>query len=202
MSKEAPGVRFAEVSRETKETRVEVVLDLDGGTRQDISTGVGFFDHMLQQSAFHGLFDVGIQAEGDLFIDDHHTVEDVGIVLGQAIHRALEKNDGIVRYSSINLVMDDALILCAMDIGGRGALHYDIPFTREKIGDLSMENVKEFFKALAVNSGITLHLKKLSGENDHHVCEATFKAFGIALHQATRQSERRLSSSTKGKRGS
>ncbi len=181
---------------------MEVVLDLDGGTRRDIQTGVGFFDHMLQQTAFHGMFDVGIQAEGDLFIDDHHTVEDVGIVLGQAISQALDKNDRITRYGSIHLAMDDAVILCALDISGRGALFFDIPFKREKIGDLSTENIEEFFKALAVNSGITLHLRKIAGENDHHVCEAAFKAFGVALHQATRQSDRRTASSTKGKRGS
>ncbi len=200
MSKETPGIRYAEVERETKETRVQVVLDLDGGTRRDILTGIGFFDHMLTQLAFHGHIDIGIAAEGDLEIDDHHTVEDVGIVFGKAIAKALDGNEGIVRYGSNHTVMDDALILVALDISGRGVLGYDVPFRREMVGDLSTECVREFFRAFAMHSGINLHIRKIAGENDHHVCEAIFKGVGKALHAATRRSERLGSNSTKGNR--
>src|SRR4051794_27088000 len=131
MSKNAPGVRYAEVYRETGETRVQVVLDLDGGSRRDISTGVGFFDHMLQQLAFHGHIDLGVSAEGDLHIDDHHTVEDVGIVLGQALVQALDGGEAIARYGSNHTPMDEALVLAAVDISGRGMLTWDVPFVRE-----------------------------------------------------------------------
>ncbi len=202
MSKAAPGVRYAEVERETKETRVTVVLDLDGGTRRDIATGIPFFDHMLAQLAFHGQLDVGISAEGDLDIEDHHTVEDVGIVLGQALAQALVSEDAVVRYASNHTVMDDALVLCALDLSGRPGLYWEAEFRRERLGSLSTENVHEFFKAFAMNAGITLHVRKIAGFNDHHVVEATFKAVGMALFAATRPVERRGSSSTKGKRGS
>lgn len=199
MNKGTPGVRYAELYRETTETRVQIVLDLDGGTRRDISTGIGFFDHMLQQLAFHGQFDIGLAAEGDLHIDDHHTVEDVGIVLGQALRQALV-DQSITRYGSNHTPMDEALVLTALDISGRGVLVFDVPWTREKIGDLSTECVREFFRALSMHAGMTLHIRKVAGENDHHVCEAIFKGFGQALHQATRESDRRGSSSTKGSR--
>ncbi len=201
MSKSAPGVRFAEVDRETKETRIHVVLDLDGGTKQDISTGIGFFDHMLQQLAFHGQFDVGIEAEGDLFIDDHHTVEDVGIVLGRAVRQALEENTGIERYGVALVPMDEALIQSVVDISGRGGFYTDIEFKREQVGELSTECVKEFWKSFAVNAGITLHIRKLAGENDHHVIEGMFKSVGRALKAATARVERAGSTSTKGRIG-
>ena len=200
MSKEAPGVRYAEIYRETKETRIQIVLDLDGGTRRDITTGIGFLDHMLAQLAFHGQVDIGISAEGDLDIDDHHTAEDVGIVLGQALRQALDQSEAIERYGSNITPMDEALVIVALDFSGRGGLYYDVPFTRDKIGDLSTECIREFFKALAMHGGITLHLRKVAGENNHHICEAMFKGIGQALHQATRRSERRGSSSTKGSR--
>jgi imidazoleglycerol-phosphate dehydratase len=200
MGKGSTGVRYAEVYRETAETRVQVVLDLDGGTRADILTGVGFLDHMLAQLAFHGQFDLGLSAEGDLEIDDHHTVEDVGIVLGQAIRQALEHSEGIERYGHSAAPMDEALVLAAVDISGRGILSYDLTFKRDRIGELSTENIREFFRALSAHSGITIHLKQLSGENDHHICEAAFKAVGRALSQATTTTDRRVSSSTKGKR--
>lgn len=199
MSKTAPGVRYAEVERETKETRVQVVIDLDGGTRRDILTGVGFFDHMLAQLAFHGQFDVGISAEGDLEIDDHHTVEDVGIVLGRAIRQALDTDASITRYASNMTPMDEALVLVAVDISGRGILCYDVEFKRDAVGDLSTECVKEFLRAFSSHAGITLHVRKLAGENDHHVCEALFKGLGRALLEATRKVDRRGTSSTKGK---
>lgn len=198
MGANSQGVRYAEIERETKETRVRVVLDLDGGTRRDISTGIPFFDHMLQQLAFHGQFDVGIGAEGDLHIDDHHTVEDVGIVLGKAFRHALENSDPVVRYASNHTVMDEALVLVALDLSGRGVLTYEVPFVREKVGELATENVREFCRALSAYGGITLHVHKIAGVNDHHVCEAIFKGIGRALHEATRKSDRRGSVSTKG----
>lgn len=198
MSKNAPGVRYAEVERETNETTVRVVLDLDGGSRQDISTGIGFFDHMLTLMAFHGCFDIGIKAEGDLVIDDHHTVEDVGIVFGRAVKEALG-DDPILRYGETHSVMDEALVLVAMDISGRGSLTFDCDFGREYLGEMSTECVAEFFRAFARHTGMGLHIRKLSGSNAHHVCEAMFKGFGRALHSATRRSDRRAPSSTKGK---
>ncbi len=200
MSKAAQGVRYAEVYRETAETRIQVVLDLDGGTRQDVSTGIGFFDHMLAQLAFHGQIDLGISAEGDLHIDDHHTVEDVGIVLGQALRQSLEQDSNFVRYGQTHTPMDEALVLVAIDISGRGGLFYDVEFKREKVGDLSTENVREFFRSVSKHAGITVHLRKIVGDNDHHVCEALFKGFGRALQQAVTKTDRRSSSSTKGSR--
>jgi imidazoleglycerol-phosphate dehydratase len=200
MSKTAAGVRYAEIFRETSETRIQVVLDLDGGTRQDISTGIGFFDHMLAQLAFHGQIDLGISAEGDLHIDDHHTVEDVGITLGQAFRQALAEDMGIVRYGSNMTPMDESLVLVALDISGRGGLYYDVAFRRDKIGDLATECVREFLKAFAHHSHTTLHVRKMAGENDHHICEAIFKGLGRALLQATAKAERRGGTSTKGSR--
>jgi imidazoleglycerol-phosphate dehydratase len=199
MSKEAPGVRYAEVERETKETRVQVVLDLDGGSRRDILTGIGFFDHMLMQLAFHGNLNVGISAEGDLEVDDHHTIEDVGIVFGQAFAQAMHSSEAVARYASNFTPMDEALVMVALDISGRGVLVFDVDFTRERVGDMSTECVREFFRALAFHAGLTLHIRKISGVNDHHVCEAIFKAFGRALFEATQKIERRGSTSTKGK---
>jgi imidazoleglycerol-phosphate dehydratase len=201
MSKGTPGVRFAELDRETKETRVNVVLDLDGGSRQDISTGVGFFDHMLELMAFHGLLDVGVTAEGDLHVDDHHTVEDVGIVIGRAIRQCLVESEPIVRYADNLTPMDEALVMVVLDVSGRGGLHFDVEFKREVLGDLSTECIKEFFGAMATHGGLTLHVKRMAGENDHHLCEAVFKGVGRALHQATRKADRRTVSSTKGKLG-
>jgi imidazoleglycerol-phosphate dehydratase len=201
MSKGAPGVRYAEVDRDTAETKIHMVLDLDGGTRCDVDTGIGFFDHMLHQLSFHGLCDLGISVEGDLSVDDHHSVEDVGITLGMAIREALAESSDITRYASLHLPMDEALVLVALDISGRGVLRYDVDFKRERIGELATENVREFFHAVAVNAGLTLHIKKIDGENDHHVCEAIFKGFGQVLHRATRTMDRKKPASTKGKLG-
>lgn len=200
MSRTTQGVRYAEVDRETGETCVHVVLDLDGGTHRDISTGIAFFDHMLHQLMFHGQLDFGVNAEGDLHIDDHHTVEDVGICFGRALRQAL-LDDPIMRYASNHTVMDDALVLVAVDISGRGQLYFDADFKREKLGDLSTECVREFFSAVATNAGISLHIRKIAGENDHHLCEAIFKGFGMAIHAASRVIERRGPSSTKGSIG-
>lgn len=198
MSKTVPGVRYAEIDRETGETSVRIVLDLDGGTRRDISTGIGFFDHMLAQTAFHGMIDVGVSVEGDLVVDDHHTVEDVGIVLGRAIREAIG-TEPIDRYADATTPMDEALVQVVIDFSGRGQAYIDLPFRREQIGSLSTECVCEFFRAVAMNAGMTLHIRKLAGENDHHVCEAAFKGFGRALNLATQRSDRRGSTSTKGK---
>ena len=199
MSKPAKTIRFAEVDRETAETDIRLTLDLDGGSKVDAETGIPFLDHMLDQFGFHGHVDLGIKARGDTQVDDHHTVEDVGIVIGVGIRRALLDSDAITRFGSVHVPMDDALVLVAVDISGRGYLDFDVEFEREKIGGLSLENVREFFHALAINAGITLHIRKLAGVNDHHVCEAIFKGFGIALCQALMRTESRKASSTKGK---
>jgi imidazoleglycerol-phosphate dehydratase len=198
MSKTTPGVRYAEIDRETSETSVRVVLDLDGGTRRDIATGIGFFDHMLAQTAFHGQFDLGVSVEGDVEMDDHHTVEDVGIVLGRALKEAIGP-EAIERYSDCTTPMDEALVQVVLDVSGRGQAFLDLPFRREKIGGLSTECVSEFFRALAMNAGMTIHVRKIAGDNDHHTCEAAFKSLGRALHAATQRSDRRGSTSTKGK---
>jgi len=198
MSKGSGEVRYAEVERESLETRVQVVLDLDGGTKRDIMTGIPFFDHMLKSTAYYSGIDLGVQAEGDLPVDDHHTVEDVGICIGRAIRAALVDSQPIERFGSAHGVMDDALVLCALDISGRGMLFYDCVFQRDALGGLSTENVREFFRALAHYAGITIHIRKIDGFNDHHLCEAVFKAFGLALHQAVRRAEHRPGHSTKG----
>lgn len=199
MSKGARGVRYAEVDRETSETRVHVVLDLDGGTKQDITTGIGFFDHMLELMAFHGRFDLGVEAEGDLGVDDHHTVEDVGIVLGKAFRSALTDTDPIARYGSGHTPMDEALVLTALDFSGRGHYFFEGAFKADRLGQMSTQAVPEFFKSLAAHAGLTLHHRVLAGVNDHHICEAMFKGFGLAINQATHVVDRRTPASTKGK---
>jgi imidazoleglycerol-phosphate dehydratase len=183
------GVRYAEVERHTHETRVQVVLDLDGGPHSDLSTGIGFLDHMLTLFAFHSGINLGVKAEGDLHIDDHHTVEDVGIALGQAIRKALANGGGFVRYGSSSLPMDDALLDCALDISGRSFLGWGVSFQRDQLGGMSTENVREFFEALCRHGGLTLHLHQRAGHNDHHICEAAFKAFARAFRQAVEPSE-------------
>ena len=200
MSKAAPQVRYAEVERETRATRVQVVLDLDGGTRRDISTGIHFFDHMLIEMAFHAQFDVGVVTEGDLEVDDHHSVMDTGIVLGQAIGQAIEGEQGIVRFGHATVACDDALVRVALDLRGHGSCFFDVPFTRERLGGLTTQAIEPFFRNVAVNSLMTLHATKLAGTNDHHVCEALFKAFGLALFDSVKITERGTSSPTKGSR--
>jgi imidazoleglycerol-phosphate dehydratase len=191
MSKGAPGVRFAQLDRETPETRVEVVLDLDGGSRQDVSTGIGFFDHLLTAMAFHGALDLGVSAEGNLQVDDLHTVQDVGVLLGRAIAQALEESEPIERFASHHMPVSDALVLVAVDVNSRGQAFVEVPVSRPRIGAMATETVREFFQAVAANSGATIHLRKIAGENDHHVCEALFKGFGRALRDAVRRTERR-----------
>lgn len=201
MSKGAPSIRYAEIERDTPETKVRVVLDLDGGTRQDIRTGIGFFDHMLGVFAFHGYVDLGVDAEGNLELDDHHTVEAVGLVLGQAFCSALVESDAIVRHASNHTAMDDALVLVSVDVSGRGRAFIELGFCRERIGGLSTENIEVFLSAFAKEASMTIHVRKIAGTNDHHVCEALFKGLGMALHAATRASERRTAASTKGRLG-
>ncbi|MFA6666322.1 MAG: imidazoleglycerol-phosphate dehydratase HisB [Armatimonadota bacterium] len=184
-----PG-RKALVERKTKETRISVSLDLDGSGECSISTGVGFFDHMLTALSRHGLFNMEIKAQGDLEVDPHHTVEDVGIVIGQAISEALGDMKGIVRYGWAAVPMDEALVLTSIDISGRGMLCYDVPIVQEKIGAMDTVLISEFFEGLARNAGITLHIKKLAGEDPHHTAEAVFKSFARALSAAVAISSR------------
>ena len=176
--------RIAEVSRNTKETRIFVRLNLDGTGKSDISTGIGFFDHMLDGFARHGLFDLEVKAQGDLQVDDHHTIEDTGIVLGTAIKEAVGDKKGICRYGDRILPMDEVLALCALDLGGRPYFSYEAPFVPGKMGAMSVEMVREFFYAVSYSAAMNLHLKILTPGNNHHMAEAMFKAFAKALDQA------------------
>ena len=177
--------RIAEVERYTSETSIELQLNLDGSGITQIDTGVGFLDHMLDGFARHGLFDLSVKCDGDLQVDDHHTIEDIGIVLGQAIAKAVGNKKGIARYGSRILPMDEALVLCAIDLCGRPYLSFDGAFQGEKMGQMSTQMVKEFFYAVSYSAMMNLHLKVLTPGNDHHMCEAMFKAFGKALDMAT-----------------
>lgn len=176
--------RQASVERMTKETEIKMNLNLDGKGYSDIETGVGFFDHMLDGFTRHGFFDLCLRVSGDLRVDDHHTVEDTGIVLGTAIKEAIGDKKGIRRYGSCILPMDESLVLCAVDLSGRPYFSWDAEFPTEKIGDLSTEMIKEFFYAVSYTSGMNLHIKVLSGGNSHHIAEAMFKSFAKALDQA------------------
>ena len=177
-------MRRAAITRKTKETDISVTVDLDGAGKGRIKTGVGFFDHMLEQIARHSLIDVTIHAKGDLDVDQHHTVEDVGIALGQAIRQALGDMKGITRYADVHLPMDEAMTRCAIDISGRPYLVWKVTFTRGKIGEMDSELIREFFQAFAQNAGITLHIENLYGRNNHHIAETCFKALARALRAA------------------
>jgi imidazoleglycerol-phosphate dehydratase len=177
-------MRTAQITRKTNETDITLSVALDGTGRRDITTGVGFFDHMLDQLARHALIDITISATGDLHIDDHHTVEDVGIALGQALSKAMGDKRGIRRYGSFHLAMDDALVRAALDLSGRPYLVWDVAFPTAKIGSFDTELVREFFQALATHGGITLHVTKLAGINSHHIAEAAFKSVARALRDA------------------
>jgi imidazoleglycerol-phosphate dehydratase len=177
-------MRRAKISRSTSETKIEVEIVLDGTGRADIRTGVGFFDHMLELLARHGLFDLVVKATGDTHIDDHHTVEDVGIALGEAMLKALGDKKGLARYGSAHLPMDEAMALVAVDISGRPFLAFDASFPAQKIGSFDTELVREFFQALSGNARITLHARLICGENSHHIAEALFKGLARALRQA------------------
>jgi imidazoleglycerol-phosphate dehydratase len=192
--------RKASVSRKTKETEISVSVDLDGKGVSNIATGVGFFDHMLDQLSRHSLIDMAVEAKGDLHIDDHHTVEDVGIALGQAIGKGLGERRGIARYASIDLAMDETLTKAAVDVSGRPFLVWHVEFSSPKIGRFDTELVREFFNALAQNAGITLHVINHYGANNHHIAETCFKAVARALRAAVEPDARQEGAipSTKG----
>lgn len=177
-------MRRASLTRKTAETDISVTVDLDGTGARACQTGVGFFDHMLDQLARHAMIDIAITAKGDLHIDDHHTVEDCGIALGQALAQALGDKRGIRRYGDCRLAMDDAQVACALDLSGRPYLVWNVAFPTPKIGTFDTELVREFFQAIATHGGITLHLDLIHGINSHHIAEAAFKAFARALRQA------------------
>lgn len=177
-------MRTATILRQTAETRIEVALDLDGSGRSELSTGIGFFDHMLDQIARHGAIDLKVQAAGDLHIDGHHTVEDVGITLGQALAKALGDKKGIRRFGHAYVPLDEALSRVVIDFSGRPGLVWQVPFTRSSIGAFDVELAHEFFQGLVNHAFITVHVDNLRGENAHHQCETVFKAFGRALRQA------------------
>lgn len=176
--------RSSEINRVTKETNIILKLNLDGTGESKIDTGIGFFNHMLEGFARHGFFNLEINAVGDIHVDGHHTVEDTGIVLGDAISKALSDKTGIRRFGSVILPMDDALVLCAVDLSGRPFLNFDCEFSAETVGNFETQLVKEFFYALSYHAGINLHIKLLSGQNDHHKIEAIFKAFAKAMDEA------------------
>lgn len=198
----APGSsqRSAEISRKTKETDISVRLEIDGAGVSEVATGVGFFDHMLEQLSRHSLIDMTVKAKGDLHIDDHHTVEDVGIALGQALSRALGERRGIMRYASIDLAMDETLTRAAVDISGRPFLVWNVAFSSPKVGTFDTELVREFFQALSQHAGITLHVTNVYGANNHHIAETCFKAVARVLRAATERDPRQPDAvpSTKG----
>lgn len=192
--------RTAKLSRKTNETDISVEINLDGTGKHDIQTGIGFFDHMLDQLSRHSLIDMTIRATGDLHIDDHHTVEDTGIVLGQAIASALGNRAGINRYASVDLAMDETLTRAALDVSGRPFLVWHADFSRSKVGDFDTELFREFFQAFSQNAGITLHVTNHYGENNHHIAETCFKAVARALRKAVEIDPRQVGviPSTKG----
>jgi imidazoleglycerol-phosphate dehydratase len=193
-------MRSATITRKTAETDISVTLDLDGTGFYDNATGVGFFDHMLDQLARHALFDMTVRCDGDTHIDDHHTVEDCGIAIGQALSQALADKRGIRRYGSCLLPMDDALVRAALDLSGRPYLVWDAPMPAQKIGTFDTELVREFFQALSTHGGITLHVSALAGVNAHHIAEAAFKAVARSLREAVETDPRKADAvpSTKG----
>lgn len=194
-------MRRARISRSTTETSIEVEINLDGTGAYDVKTGVGFFDHMIEQLARHSMIDITLRAQGDLHIDDHHTVEDSGIALGQAIAEAVGDKAGIRRYGDCLLPMDDALVRAALDLSGRPYLVWNVAITTPKIGTFDTELLREFFQALSTHGGITLNIAQLDGVNSHHISEAAFKAVARALREAVEEDPRRAGAipSTKGK---
>lgn len=182
--------RIATVSRDTKETNIRITFQIDGQGSCSVDSGIPFFDHMLNGFARHGLFDLDAKIRGDVEVDSHHTIEDTGIVLGEVIKKAIGDKAGIRRYGHAILPMDDALILCAIDLSGRPYFESDLVFTQEKIGDMDTEMVREFFYAISYSAGMNLHFKQLSGKNNHHIAECAFKAFAKALDMATTVDER------------
>lgn len=193
-------MRESTIERVTAETKIRLTLNVDGEGRADIDTGVGFMDHMLTLFAAHGLFDLRVKCEGDLDVDGHHSLEDIGIALGEAFREALGDKRGVRRYGSILLPMDEALILCAVDLSGRGMLRYGLEIPSEKVGSFDTELTEEFFLAFTRKAELTLHLKQLDGKNSHHIIEGAFKGFGRALSDACEVDGRRSGAvpSTKG----
>lgn len=177
--------RIGAVSRKTSETDIQIRICLDGTGKCNVHTGIGFFDHMLNSFARHGLFDLDVQVNGDLEVDCHHTIEDTGIVLGEAIRQAIGDKKGIKRFGYFILPMDESLVLASLDLSGRPYLNYQLPLTVERVGQMDTEMVKEFFYAISYSCGMNLHIKLLDGSNNHHIIEAAFKAFAKALDEAT-----------------
>lgn len=177
-------MRTAEINRKTNETDIRLKIDLDGTGKSDIQSGVGFLDHMLTLFARHGRFDLTLTCDGDTYVDDHHSVEDIGIALGQAFNQALGDKRGIIRYGSFILPMDESLILTAVDISGRAHLNYDLHIPTQKVGTFDTELTEEFFLGFVRNANLTLHIKQLEGKNSHHIIEGAFKSFGRSMKQA------------------
>jgi len=188
-------MRKAKVERKTLETEVLLEIDLDGSGKSDIDTSIGFLDHMLTLMAFHGNFDLKLKCSGDIYVDDHHAVEDIGITLGEAFSKALGDKKGIKRYSSLYIPMDESLCRIALDISNRPYLVFDVDFEREKLGSIDTQNFKEFFRAFVNEAKVTLHIDVLYGENDHHKIEAVFKAFSRALNEGVQILSDKVSSS-------
>ncbi len=178
--------RIGRIKRETTETRIAVTLDIDGTGEVSVATGVAFFDHMVSQLAKHGRFDLQVEAQGDLGVEPHHTIEDVGIAFGQALRTAVGDGRGIARFSSLHAAMDDALVLAALDVSGRPYLHYGLTVERVLLGTFATDLAEEFFRAFVTHAGTTLHLVQVHGQNAHHILEAAFKGTGVVLHGATR----------------
>ena len=200
MAKRAPLKRQATISRKTKETEITATVDLDGSGLFEIKTGIGFLDHMLEQLARHSMIDITIKAAGDLHIDFHHTAEDTGIVLGQAVAKALGDKKGIARYADVHLPMDDTLTRVAIDVSGRPYLVWKVEFSKPKVGEMDTELFREWFQAFAQNAGITLHVENLYGENNHHIAETCYKGLAHALRRAVEADPRQAGRvpSTKG----
>lgn len=182
--------RIGECSRSTSETQIQVSINLDGTGKSEISTGIGFFDHMLISFAKHGFFDLTVKVTGDLYVDCHHTIEDTGIAIGVALRKALGDKVSIKRYGNMILPMDESLVLCALDLSGRPYLVFDANFTTDRVGYFDTEMVKEFFHAITYTTGMNLHIKMLESGNNHHMIEGIFKAFAKALDQATMKDDR------------
>jgi len=193
-------LRKSTIARKTNETDITVSVDLDGTGAHDMATGIGFLDHMLDQLARHSLIDISVRAKGDLHIDFHHTAEDVGIALGQAVKQALGDKTGIARYGSADLPMDETLTRCAVDVSGRPFLVWRVEFSRDKVGEMDTELFREWFQAFAMNAGITLHIENAYGDNNHHIAESCFKALARALRMAVEPDPRQAGRvpSTKG----
>ena len=183
-------MRTGQIKRQTAETDITATLSIDGTGKSDIKTGIGFFDHMLILFTKHGFFDLNLAVDGDLYVDGHHTVEDAGIVLGQAFTKALGDKSGIKRYGTVFVPMDEALIMVSLDISGRPFLAFDVEIPTERIGNFDSELTEEFLRAFVVHAGLTLHVKMLAGKNAHHIVEGVFKSLGRALDEATQKDER------------